>query len=173
MIGADRFRADSPETPLCARRSRRAGRAGVRMLGYRDHPEVMPRSPRAAIAVVPSRWAEPFGLAALEAMACGAALICSAAAGCRRSRATPRVFVDPDDPAALASAIVALARDPARRAALADAGRPCSAVRPARQRRSGWPSCARELLVPRGGRRPRPALYTARQMESEQGRWRT
>ncbi|MBW4092978.1 MAG: glycosyltransferase family 4 protein, partial [Proteobacteria bacterium] len=55
--------------------------AGVRMLGYQPHPAVLARMGRAAIVLMPSRWEEPFGLTALEALAMGAALICSRRGG--------------------------------------------------------------------------------------------
>ncbi len=170
LIGADRFRADSPETRYVRDVRAAAGRAGVRMAGYRDHPEVMAALTRASIAVVPSRWAEPFGLAALEAMACGAALLCSARGGLPEVAGNAAVFVDPDDPVGMASEIVALARDPARLAALADTGR-------ARARQFGLPAAAirlaelrRELLGAGAvGRGVRPTLYTAQQDGLEQG----
>ena len=97
--------------------------AGVRLLGYQPHPAVLDWMGRAAILLMPSRWDEPFGLTALEAMAMGAALMCSARGGLPEVAGEAAVFIDPDDPAAVARALVALARDPARRAALAAAGR--------------------------------------------------
>jgi UDP-glucose:(glucosyl)LPS alpha-1,2-glucosyltransferase len=78
---------------------------------------------RAAIVVMPSRWQEPFGLTALEAMASGAALVCSPRGGLPEVGGNAAVYADPDDPPAVAEAIVALAADPARRAAASDAGR--------------------------------------------------
>jgi hypothetical protein len=41
-----------------------AGRAGISLFGYRDLAAVMAALSPAAIAVVPSRWQEPVGLAA-------------------------------------------------------------------------------------------------------------
>jgi UDP-glucose:(glucosyl)LPS alpha-1,2-glucosyltransferase len=73
--------------------------------------------------VVPSRWQEPFGLVALEALASGAALICADRGGLREVAGDAAIYVDPEVPAALAAAIRALADDPVRRAALAQAGR--------------------------------------------------
>ncbi|HVC59216.1 MAG TPA: glycosyltransferase family 4 protein [Acetobacteraceae bacterium] len=122
MIGADRFRADSPDTDFARATRIAAEGAGVRALGYRDRATVLQAMARAAIVVVPSRWQEPFGLVALEAMASGAALICSGRGGLREVAGDAAVYVDPDDPAAWSAAIRALAGDPARRAALAQAG---------------------------------------------------
>jgi UDP-glucose:(glucosyl)LPS alpha-1,2-glucosyltransferase len=122
MIGGDRFRHDAADTPFIRDLRPRAAAAGVAMEGYRPHAEVLACLANAAIAVVPSRWQEPFGLAALEAMACGAALVCAPRGGLPEVAGEAALYADPDDPAALAAAIVTLATDPARRAALARAG---------------------------------------------------
>lgn len=97
--------------------------AGVQMLGYQPHPVVLEWMGRAAIVLMPSRWEEPFGLTALEALAMGAALICSRRGGLAEVAGDTAVYIDPDDPPGIARALLALARDPARRAALAAAGR--------------------------------------------------
>ena len=123
IIGADRFRADSPDTDFVRRIRAAAEGANLRMLGYRDHPLVLEAMSRAAIVVVPSRWAEPFGLTALEAMASGAALICSNRGGLPEVAGDAALYVDPDDAGAIAAAIRTLAQNPTRRAALAEAGR--------------------------------------------------
>ena len=123
IIGADRFSADSPDTGFVRAIRAAAATAGVRMAGYRDHPEVLTAMARAAIVVVPSRWPEPFGLVALEALASGAALICSSRGGLPEVAGEAAVYADPDHPDAIAAAIRGLAADPARRAALAEAGR--------------------------------------------------
>ena len=78
---------------------------------------------RAAIVVVPSRWPEPFGLVALEALASGAALICSPRGGLPEVAGDAAIYADPDRPAEIAAAIRTLASDEGRRAALAEAGR--------------------------------------------------
>ena len=123
IIGADRSRADSPDTRF-VRHVRDAARAtGVMLLGYRDHPEVLAALARASIVVVPSRWQEPFGLTALEAMASGAALICSPRGGLPEVAGDAALYAEPDEPPQLADAILALAGDDARRQALAAAGR--------------------------------------------------
>jgi UDP-glucose:(glucosyl)LPS alpha-1,2-glucosyltransferase len=123
MIGADRFAPDSPQTPFLKMLRPQAEAAGIAMLGYQPHAESMARLARASIAVVPSRWDEPFGLTALEAMAHGAALICSSRGGLPEVAGNAAVYVDPDEPGALATAIRALAEDGERRQALAAAGR--------------------------------------------------
>jgi UDP-glucose:(glucosyl)LPS alpha-1,2-glucosyltransferase len=148
MIGADRFRADSPETPFTETLRAAAAAAGISLPGYRDHAGVMAALGQAGIAVVPSRWQEPFGLTALEAMASGVALITTRRGGLAELTEGVSVAIDPDDPAGMAAAIVALARDPGARARLADAGRDRARaydVPPARQRLD---QLRTELLTP-------------------------
>ena len=121
MIGADRFRPDSPETPFTKTVRTAAEAAGITLSGYRDHAGVMAALGQAAIAVVPSRWQEPFGLTALEAMASGAALLASRRGGLAELTEGVSVAIDPDDPDGMAQSIIALARDPAARVKLAEA----------------------------------------------------
>jgi UDP-glucose:(glucosyl)LPS alpha-1,2-glucosyltransferase len=123
LLGADRFGAASPETPYLATLRPKAAAAGVAMPGWRPHGEVIAAMARAAIVVVPSRWAEPFGLAALEAMACGAAVLASRRGGLPEVVGEVAVPIDPEAPEQIAEAIVALAADPARRVILGEAGR--------------------------------------------------
>lgn len=123
IIGADRFSFSSPDTGFVQMVRAGAEGANVRMLGYRDHPEVLAAMARAAIVVVPSRWAEPFGLVALEALGSGAALICSPRGGLPEVAGDAAIYADPDNIAEVVAAIRALASDEPRRAALADAGR--------------------------------------------------
>ena len=123
MIGADRFRADSPETPFVAALRPQAHAASVEMLGHRPNPDVLDAMQRAAIVVVPSRWPEPFGLVALEAMACGAALICSPRGGLPEVAGETALYADPDQPEAVAAAMLELAGNLGRRSTLAAAGR--------------------------------------------------
>ena len=123
MIGADRFRPDSPDTPFLRALRPQAAAAGVALRGHQPHDVVMQAMQRAAIVVVPSRWQEPFGLTALEAMASGAALVCSPRGGLPEVAGDAALYADPAVPGAVAGAVLALARDPARRMALAVAGR--------------------------------------------------
>jgi len=138
MIGADRFGPHSPDTPWIQALRPRAAAAGVEMWGYRPHGEVMQAMARAAIVVVPSRWPEPFGLTALEAMAAGGALLCAPRGGLPEVFGEAGIAIDPENPAALAATIRALAADPARLAALGEAGR-------ARARQFDLPQAAARL----------------------------
>lgn len=126
MIGADRFGADSPDTRFLRDLRPRAARAGVAMHGWQPHEFVLQAMARAAIVVVPSRWPEPFGLTALEAMACGSAVLCAPRGGLVEVMGQGALLgacaINPDDPGDIAQTIVALAADPASREALSRAG---------------------------------------------------
>ena len=122
IIGADRSREGGPDTEFMRGVRAVAEAAGIGMPGYRDYPAVLDAMARAAIVVVPSRWAEPFGLTALEALGGGAALVVSRRGGLPEIGGDAAVYIDPDDAGSLAASLVALARDPARRAMLGAAG---------------------------------------------------
>lgn len=108
-----------------------AGPHVERMLARTDRVTIRPHAPltevreatrRAAIAAVPSVWAEPLGLSALEAHAAGAALVSSGRGGLREVSGPHAVYVEPLTADALATAIEDLITDPERRLALARAG---------------------------------------------------
>ena len=113
MIGADRFRADSPDTPFLRRLRPLAEAAGIAMLGYRPHADVLATMARAAIVVVPSRWPEPFGLTALEALACGATLLYAPNGGLPEVAGNAGIVIDPENIADIAAAIIQAATRPA------------------------------------------------------------
>jgi glycosyltransferase involved in cell wall biosynthesis len=79
-----------------------------------------------AIYVLPSAW-EAFPIGVLEAMACGVPQVATDVGGTREAQ-TP-VLVPPNDPDALADAVVALLDDPQRRAELAARSREVHALR--------------------------------------------
>jgi len=122
MYGADRFQQDGADTEFIAALRPAAAAAGVVMHGYRDNAEVLAEVARAAIVAMPSRWAEPFGMAAVEAMASGAALVTARRGGLPEAVGNAALFADPEDPDELAAAILSLAQNEARRGALAGAG---------------------------------------------------
>ncbi len=121
LVGADGFAPGQPDTRFIAGLRPLAATAGVTLRGHLPHPQVLEAMARAAIVVVPSRWNEPFGLTALEAMACGAALITSGRGGLAEIAGDAASLAEPD-PASIAAALLRLAADGALRGGLAAAG---------------------------------------------------
>jgi glycosyltransferase involved in cell wall biosynthesis len=87
------------------------------MLGPWPHEAVMGAWKRCTIGLVPSTWAEPFGIVALEAMYMGKPLIAARSGGLTDIVAENEtgLFVPPGDIQALRAAIQALLDDPALR----------------------------------------------------------
>ncbi|RCG32076.1 glycosyltransferase family 1 protein [Sphaerisporangium album] len=127
--------------PEVARLRRAASEAGVaarvRFIGQVAHEDV-PALMRAADVAVCVPWYEPFGMVALEAMACGLPVVASAVGGQRETVVDGRTgtLVPPRDPRALAAAVNSLLADPSLRAAYGKAG-----ARRARTRYA-WPRIA-------------------------------
>jgi glycosyltransferase involved in cell wall biosynthesis len=121
IIGA-RWYGDGRESPYVADLRRDAAAAGIAMPGFRDNAATLSRMAQAAIVVVPSRWPEPLGRVAQEALACGAAVVSSGRGGLPEATGEAALTADPDSPDALAGAILRLARDHALRAELAERG---------------------------------------------------
>ncbi len=105
MIGS--AQADTPELVGTASRPVIV-RTGV------PHNQIMASLAAATVAVAPSRWQEPFGLVAIEAMAAGTPAVVT------RVGALPEIVADrqtglvvePGDPVALASALDQVVQDP-------------------------------------------------------------
>lgn len=87
------------------------------------HSQIKRSFEDAAVAVVPSTFAEPFGRTALEAFAGGAALITSMRGGLREIADGAAVEIDPDVVAAFADKIRHLTSDEASLVRFADLGR--------------------------------------------------
>ncbi|WP_404797389.1 glycosyltransferase [Streptomyces pristinaespiralis] len=82
-----------------------------------DRADTRPWLHAADLAVLPSRW-EGMALAPLEAMACGLPVVVTDVSGARESLPPgqePYALVPPEDPSALAAALVRLLSDPALR----------------------------------------------------------
>jgi len=139
-----RVRAAVPEASLTvvgrnpgARVRRLAAVPGVRVTGTVD--DVRPYVAEASVYVVPLRVGGGTRLKIFEALAMGKAVV-STTVGVEGLPLTPGThYVQADDPAQFADAVVALLRDPARRRALGSAGR--SLV----EQRYAWSQVAREF----------------------------
>ncbi len=120
IIGGDRFCVDAPDTPFLAALRPRAAAAGIVMHGHQPHRAVLEAMARAAIVVVPSRWQEPFGMTALEAMGCGAALIVSPRPGLIEVVGDAALRAEPEQ---LEAALLQLTGDMALQASLSERAR--------------------------------------------------
>jgi glycosyltransferase involved in cell wall biosynthesis len=79
-------------------------RPGILRLGYVDDDALARLYRGAAVFVYPSRF-EGFGLPVIEAMACGAPVVCSSHESMDEACGDAAVRADPEDPAAIAAAI--------------------------------------------------------------------
>jgi D-inositol-3-phosphate glycosyltransferase len=114
----------------------------VRLLGAVERPWV-PSLMRSADIVCCTPWYEPFGMVALEAMACGAPVVASCVGGLAETVVDGHtgILVPPRQPRSIQAAIEVLLHDPARRRAMGS-----SALR--RALSYAWPTiAARTLLV--------------------------
>jgi glycosyltransferase involved in cell wall biosynthesis len=103
--------------------------------------EAIPALLRSADVVACCPWYEPFGLVAVEAMACGVPVVASAVGGLAESvvDGVTGLLVTPRDPSGIAAAVASLLADEPRRRAMGDAGA-------CRARRYGWDQVAAETL---------------------------
>lgn len=132
---------DDPEAQRYQAEIDRLGARGrIRMLGAVPRDEVPPLLRSADVAIC-TPWYEPFGIVAVEAMACGLPVIASRIGGLAETvvDGVTGCHVPPRDPAALADALQRLLGDDARRRRMRDA-----AVR--RSHRYGWDRIAAETL---------------------------
>ncbi len=113
--------------------------ARVHFAGSVDHDDLPRRYRDVDVVVVPSlptaSWIEQFGRVAVEAMACGVAVVASDCGSLPEVLADAGILVPPGDATALAAALAALRDDPDQRARLGRAGR-------VRAERFSWPNLA-------------------------------
>jgi glycosyltransferase involved in cell wall biosynthesis len=96
----------------------------VSIIGYVPDEMLVPYYRQAEMFVLPSLF-EPFGMTALEAMACGTPVVASRPGGIRTVITTEEngLLVDPADPDEFAEAMVRLLKDRALGRRLGEAGR--------------------------------------------------
>jgi glycogen(starch) synthase len=110
---------DGPEAPALRRQAVALGLGShVEFAGPLAGGALVHRLNEARILVVPSRWAEPFGIVALEAIACGLAVIGSAGGGLPEAIGPCGLTFPNGDAAALAARIAELLRRPEKIPAL-------------------------------------------------------
>lgn len=105
---------EGPERPRLAEQARRLGIADrVEFLGTLTGEELVRRLNRHRILVVPSRYNEPFGIVALEGIACGCLVVGSAGGGLAEAIGPCGLTSRNGDAADLARVLAPLLRDPA------------------------------------------------------------
>ncbi|MDI2091574.1 glycosyltransferase family 4 protein [Commensalibacter oyaizuii] len=96
MIGADRFFKNSQETSFIKQLRHQIKNDQVVMRGYLPHDEVLKRMATVKVIIIPSRWPEPFGMTALEAMACGTPLLVSSRGALPQIVGNAALIIDPE-----------------------------------------------------------------------------
>ena len=105
---------EGPERPRLAAQAHRLGLADrIEFLGIRKGVELVRLLNRHRILVVPSRYNEPFGIVALEGIACGCLVVGSAGGGLQEAIGPCGLTFRNGDAADLARVLAPLLRDPA------------------------------------------------------------
>lgn len=104
---------DGPEMPRLREQARRLGLEDrVEILGTRTGEELVEILNRHRVLVVPSRYDEPFGIVALEGIACGCVVVGSEGGGLKEAIGPCGFTFRNGDAAGLAGVLARLLRDP-------------------------------------------------------------
>jgi glycogen(starch) synthase len=104
---------DGPERPFLAEQARRRGVAGqVELVGLRQGEELVRLLNEHRVLVVPSRYQEPFGIVALEGIACGCLVVGSSGGGLKKAIGPCGLTFPNGDAAALAAVLEPVLTDP-------------------------------------------------------------
>jgi glycogen(starch) synthase len=104
---------NGPERAALEAQAQRLGLTDrVRFLGTQTGEDLVRILNQHRILVVPSRYNEPFGTAALEGIACGCVVVGTAGGGLKEAIGSCGTVVPNADPAALAEALESLLRNP-------------------------------------------------------------
>jgi len=123
IIGARWFKAgDAPDSYEREVAHAAAECRNIRLGGFRPHEEVIAALQKASIAVVPSKWDDPFPRSALEALATGCALICSKQGGLPEMGADRAYFLSDVTADSIEAALANLLSDDSERIALQHRG---------------------------------------------------
>jgi glycosyltransferase involved in cell wall biosynthesis len=127
---------------LCDDTFRQAERSAfpneIRFTGYVPDQDLIALYSGAEVFAYPSLY-EGFGLPVLEAMACGAPVMCSNTSSLPEFAAGAALLVPPEDPEAMADALESICTDPEQRSTLRSQGT-------ARAAEYTWERSARQLL---------------------------
>ncbi|MCS6933295.1 MAG: glycosyltransferase family 4 protein [Acetobacteraceae bacterium] len=146
MIGSAWYGAGRRDSAFLAALRAEAAAAGVALPGFLPNEAALAAMAEAAVVVLPSRWSEPFARVALEALACGAALVASPRGGIPEAVGEAAIYADPEDPEALAQAMRRLAADSALREALQRRGLAQAARFPMARTAAAYAALRRRLV---------------------------
>lgn len=124
IIGSDSYGYRAQEMTTYERRLRESAErmeSPVEFLPFLSKPELAAHLRSATVVCLPSQWAEGLPLVALEAMACGAAVVTSDSAGMLEAVGSAGLIAPRGDPEAIAGHLVSLARSPQSLAAAQEA----------------------------------------------------
>jgi glycosyltransferase involved in cell wall biosynthesis len=124
VYGKDTRRGSPSMTDTLLGRMDDASRASVTFYGHRARPVILEALRTASVAVFPS-YAEAFAFAPIEAMACGCPTVYSTRTSGPElvQNGENGLLIDPDQPAQIADAVVAVLTDPALAVRLGRNGR--------------------------------------------------